>query len=319
MAQADFAYPGTCQASGTSPVALSIFADSEAVRVRLIEEARDAGLDVRQSAALECLMTGDVRPLGDILMLDCPQVTPANFEALLRLDQRAMRADCQVLITTRLDALDDVYACISMADAQILVDPTRGECVLALARAMAKSRSMRVREFADEERVTLLRLTEQVEEIARRLERFPQSGADGVFRFESPTNGYRGTDDTQGGRLRRSRPPLPDPRLIRAIIARRQRRGDFFEGGLFADPAWDMMLDLTAARVEHRRVSVTSLCIASGVPATTALRWIAQLVEAGLFERVEDEADKRRAFIGLTDRAADAMARYFAEIGGEPG
>ncbi len=80
-----------------------------------------------------------------------------------------------------------------------------------------------------------------------------------------------------------------------------------------------MLLDLTAARVEHRRVSVTSLCIASGVPATTALRWIAQMVECGLFERVEDDADKRRAFVALTDRAAEAMARYFAEIGGQVG
>lgn len=76
-----------------------------------------------------------------------------------------------------------------------------------------------------------------------------------------------------------------------------------------------MLLDLTAARAEHLRVSVTSLCIASGVPATTALRWIGQMVEAGLFERVEDKTDRRRAFIALTDRAADRMARYFAELG----
>jgi DNA-binding MarR family transcriptional regulator len=76
-----------------------------------------------------------------------------------------------------------------------------------------------------------------------------------------------------------------------------------------------MLLDLTAARAEHTRVSVTSLCIASGVPPTTALRWIGQMVETGLLQRVEDETDKRRAFITLSDRAVDAMARYFAEIG----
>ena len=39
------------------------------------------------------------------------------------------------------------------------------------------------------------------------------------------------------------------------------------------------------------------------------------MVEAGLFQRIEDEADRRRAFIQLTDKAADAMARYFAELG----
>jgi DNA-binding MarR family transcriptional regulator len=80
-----------------------------------------------------------------------------------------------------------------------------------------------------------------------------------------------------------------------------------------------MLLDLTAARVEHTRVSVTSLCIASGVPPTTALRWITQLTEAGLVERIEDDTDRRRAFIALTDKAADAMARYFAELGRDAG
>ena len=40
--------------------------------------------------------------------------------------------------------------------------------------------------------------------------------------------------------VRASRPPLPDPRLVRKIIRQRQLRARFFEGDLFADPAWDM-------------------------------------------------------------------------------
>jgi len=118
--------------------------------------------------------------------------------------------------------------------------------------------------------------------------------------------------------VRTPRPPLPDPRLVRTIIRQRQLRARYFEDGLFADPAWDMLLDLTAAREEHTRVSVTSLCIASGVPPTTALRWIGQMTCAGLLERVEDETDRRRAFIALSDTAAGAMASYFAELGRTP-
>lgn len=76
-----------------------------------------------------------------------------------------------------------------------------------------------------------------------------------------------------------------------------------------------MLLDLTAARAEHLRVSVTSLCIASAVPPTTALRWINQMIDMGLMQRLSDETDRRRAFIALTDKAADAMARYFADLG----
>lgn len=79
-----------------------------------------------------------------------------------------------------------------------------------------------------------------------------------------------------------------------------------------------MLLDLAAARAEHKRVSVTSLCIASGVPPTTALRWISQMTGAGLFCRAEDVTDRRRAFIALSDVAAEGMARYFEEAGAEP-
>jgi hypothetical protein len=170
----------------------------------------------------------------------------------------------------------------------------------------------------------LLRLTEQVGQIAERLDRL--SGArtvpaaeDSVFRFEMPKRGFTGEPPEDAGNrlIRATQPQLPDPRLVRRIIRQRQLRARFFDGGLFADPAWDMLLDLTAARAEHIRVSVTSLCIASCVPPTTALRWIGQMVEAGLFARIEDDTDRRRAFLALTDRAADAMARYFAELGAD--
>src|SRR5690606_8543352 len=94
-------------------------------------------------------------------------------------------------------------------------------------------------------------------------------------------------------------------------------RARFFDGELFADPAWDILLDLAVARAEQARVSVTSLCIASGGPPTTALRWIGQMTDAGLLERVKDDSDRRRVFIALTDGAAQAVARYFEEVGAD--
>ena len=59
---------------------------------------------------------------------------------------------------------------------------------------------------------------------------------------------------------------------------------------------------------------MTSLCIAAGVPATTALRWVKQMVESGIFERIADTSDKRRAFIALSERSVEAMAQYFAKV-----
>jgi hypothetical protein len=111
------------------------------------------------------------------------------------------------------------------------------------------------------------------------------------------------------------KPPLPDPRLIRRIIQQRQRRDRFFNNELFGEPAWDMLLDLAAATMEYRQVSVTSLCIASRVPLTTALRWVSLMTDQGLLRRVEDPQDRRRAFISLTEAGMSALSRYFESLG----
>jgi len=116
---------------------------------------------------------------------------------------------------------------------------------------------------------------------------------------------------------RSSKLPLPDPRLIRQIVRQRRLRAEFFDGTLFADPAWDILLDLAAARAEHKRVSVTSLCIAAGVPVTTALRWIQQMTEMGLLTRLSDDRDRRRTFVSLSDLGASKIAKLFWQMRNE--
>ena len=104
--------------------------------------------------------------------------------------------------------------------------------------------------------------------------------------------------------------------FVRAILKRRRARERFFPAELFSDPAWDMLLDLTAARLEDRTVSVSSLCIAAAVPTTTALRWIRNLCDVGMFERNIDPDDMRRGIITLSDATADRMLGYLASIRG---
>ncbi len=101
-----------------------------------------------------------------------------------------------------------------------------------------------------------------------------------------------------------------DAGFIRSVIRMRRLREHFFKGDLFADPAWDMLLDLMAARVERQRVAVSSLCIAAAVPPTTALRWIKGLCDQGLFVRVADPEDGRRVFIELSNETAARMEAY---------
>ena len=253
---------------------------------------------------------------ADILLIDCPIQEGATLAALARLDLRAAQKNIKIVISTTISALDTVFGCLEQSNSTFLIEPTKQERVVALSIALAKVESMRVRELDDNDKQAIRRLSEQVNQIVQQLDRFTRDDSL-AFRLESPESEFHGERDGDRQLIRTPRPPLPDPRLVRLIIRQRQLRGQFFDSELFADPAWDMLLDLTAARVEHQRVSVTSLCIASGVPPTTALRWIGQMVEVGLLERVEDETDRRRAFIQLSDKAADAMARYFAELGKE--
>jgi hypothetical protein len=113
------------------------------------------------------------------------------------------------------------------------------------------------------------------------------------------------------GRASASAPPMAvDAAMVRALIKLRRDRDRHFPSEIFADPAWDMLLDLAAARLEGQRVSVSSLCIASAVPTTTALRWIRSLSEAGLFVRATDARDARRTWIGLSDEAHQAMMAW---------
>ncbi|GEO00974.1 hypothetical protein NSE01_28060 [Novosphingobium sediminis] len=311
---------GRVQDRGTSALAVSIFADRSYLRAEMEEDAVAAGLRIAQTADLGNLLGADPGPaLGDLVLVDCPVIDGAELAALARLDLRAAKSGSQLVVSTSIGSLDDVFGCLDQCEAQILVTPSRADRVIALGRTLARAGN-RVRELSEEDRLALLRLTEQVGQIAQKLEALSSGsgaaapGQGSAFRFDGADDDAR-LDEGTDRLVRAARPPLPDPRLVRKIIRQRQLRARFFEGDLFADPAWDMLLDLTAARAEHVRVSVTSLCIASGVPPTTALRWIGQMTDAGLLQRVDDETDRRRAFITLTDKAADAMARYFAELG----
>lgn len=107
-----------------------------------------------------------------------------------------------------------------------------------------------------------------------------------------------------------------DFEFVRGLIRQRQRRSAEFGADLFADPVWDMMLDLLAARLEERAVRTSSLCIAAGVPGTTALRWIRELTERGLFVRVADPQDGRGVLIQLSDDTAERLLAHLAVSAG---
>ena len=100
----------------------------------------------------------------------------------------------------------------------------------------------------------------------------------------------------------------------RRLLRERRLRERMFDGTEFGEPAWDILLNLYIAHHEGKLVSVSSLCIAAGVPATTALRWISTMEVRGQLRRHRDPIHKRRMFMSLSAEALAAMDRYLTSL-----
>jgi hypothetical protein len=204
----------------------------------------------------------------------------------------------KVPIIAILDAemVDAAGPLLDIDRAEIVAWPCGKETFMAVLQQVGSSAGFR--EPADSRPIAPRHLRDEVQRIARALSAL-------VEEQEGATNGEAA-----------SRSAAESAALIRAIIRRRRARAQFFPADLFADPAWDILLDLAAARLEGARVSISSLCIAAAVPTTTALRWIKSMTAAGLLEREDDPNDGRRSFIRLSGRAAEAMEKYLTLIDG---
>lgn len=224
----------------------------------------------------------------------------------------ALRAGQASVVVAPLDRIDAVDARFGGEDVELLCDPSDTDLVAALGLALAR-RIPALHEPRDEgDDPRLLRISEEVGRIARALADLSQGEA-------SPANGRSRLGEAPFAYRPAEAETMLDADRIRQVIRMRRLRDRFFDASLFADPAWDMLLDLMAARLERRDVAVSSLCIAAAVPPTTALRWIKTMTEAGLFVRHADPADGRRIFIALADEAASAMDAWFAAVRREGG
>lgn len=110
--------------------------------------------------------------------------------------------------------------------------------------------------------------------------------------------------------------PEDQRRLLRLaaerILAKRRLRTHYFQGEMFGEPAFDLLLDLFVQEMSGRQTYTTSAAVASGAPLTTALRQIAMLVERGLVTRDPDPVDRRRVLLRLSDEGSKQMWDYLA-------
>jgi len=206
------------------------------------------------------------------------------------------------VVSATSDLLDPVAASLENSGVELIIDA--GDADRAAALAIATSRRampVRVNDVAGDNNAERLRqLSEEVSRIASTLARLSTGPGAPIRPIERASTG--------------DVPPLSVD-TVRFVIRARRLRARYFRDDLFADPAWDMLLDLLQAEIAQLRVPVSSLCIAASVPATTALRWLKAMVSQGLFVRRADPHDGRRVFVELAPEASQALRGYFAEIG----
>jgi predicted transcriptional regulator len=281
-----------------------VIASSDAASARAEQCVRAAGLRIGASLGIE-QAPGRLRQQAraSAVWIELDRDCGEAMDVLLNDVNRDLRAErYAVVLSLTGELLDPVAARIDELAAEILVDGTDAQRLAALSTALAwRDRPLRAADVASDRSADRLRqLSEEVSRIASTLARLSAGpGAAAPVREPEPA---------------RDLPPLSAD-TVRHVIRARRLRARYFSEELFADPAWDMMLDLLQAEIAQLRVPVSSLCIAAAVPATTALRWLKTLVAQGLFIRRADPHDGRRVFVELAPDTSHALRRYFAEVG----
>lgn len=278
----------------SSAQVLLLFADTD----EDLDQARVAASRAGCRIAAEAPLAGGVERFEAQIAVDsvllCARQPSDEFYNLLAAVGDAARVTRMTGVVVAPFAMIDAIVAMNLPqEVEHLCDPTDVQLESALARAAARAPSV-LHDIGRAEASLLHQLSEDAARIASVLASLSDEGA-----------GESADDDDE---------PSVDAAFVRGIIRARRLRDQFFRGELFADPAFDALLDLYAARLEGRRVAVSSLCIAAAVPSTTALRWIRALTDQGLFIRTADPEDGRRVYIGLSDDAARAMGRYLGAV-----
>jgi hypothetical protein len=274
-----------------------VFGDSAAAIERMRDPAELMGCSVADSGPIEGAAERlEAQVHIDAVLVEAERCSPALDRLLHSLELRARSGLHRSVVSAPEELIDCVFAATPHRDVFQLCRPNPLERVATVAFAGIR-RQPRLRDGKDDIHAVLQQLSDEAARIAGALASLADTG-----RGPESEAGEEGAGGGDG--------PAVDAGLVRSIIRARRLRDSYLKGGLFADPAWDMLLDLMAARLERNRVAVSSLCIAAAVPPTTALRWIKTLTDRGLLVRCADPADGRRVYIELSDDAARALASY---------
>lgn len=258
-------------------------------------------------------------PAADYLLVELLSVSDSPEQSLSELARYLDNNASQILLWTDMDLLESAYATLPVDRSHFLVNSNDVDAMPILSGALNKMAEDKLYDRGHgAEYGALHKISDELAQFARTLAQMAEHDQNNLsdkpvsFRPAPPDAFQRFVTGA-----REAEPEVNAP-MIRQMIKLRRLRDNYFDAGLFADPAWDILLDLMAARIEGVQVSVSSLCIAAAVPATTALRWIGTMTESGLLVRQHDPDDARRVFIALSMETAANLYQYLVEIQKRP-
>ena len=281
-----------------------LFASSDAAMERADSALQASGLRVGAALPIQAAserITNQGKASAVWIELDRDCGSPLD-DLLDQIRRDVVESRYGAIVSADLSLVDTLGALIDDSSIELIADADSADRIAALATVKAqraiRSRLYDVTNDGNAER--LRQLSDEVSRIASALARLSTGPARSAPEIEHVPEGEA---------------PLLSGETVRAVIRARRLRARYFREELFADPAWDMLLDLLQAEIAQFRVPVSSLCIAAAVPATTALRWLKAMVSEGLFLRRPDPHDGRRVFVELAPETSQALRRYFAEVG----
>lgn len=292
-----------------------IFSDTDEGRSAARDAVLTAGGRIGACASItQARLRLDDQVAVDTIFIDIAHYDRMQIDRLFSdIDHWCANTSIPAIICVPIEIIDLVSE--RMVDDRVifLCEPDAIDRVSAITSSWARKEIILNDVSTELDGIRIKRISDEVSRLSRSLSRLV---AGSVTPLDAPTE----VDDSgrvKGVRLDYLAEPLASTNLptieaeeVRAMLRLRRLRNNYFSSELFADPAWDMLLDLTAAQLEGEKVAVSSLCIAAAVPPTTALRWIKTMCDAALFERHADPLDGRRIFIGLSSGASNAMLTY---------
>lgn len=82
--------------------------------------------------------------------------------------------------------------------------------------------------------------------------------------------------------------------------------------GLFADSCWNMCLDIYICGLKDEQVTVSAIAHSSGIPMTTAMRYINVMVEQGLLQKSSNPADHRMVFVAVSPECRSKIEKLLS-------